>query len=55
MYLIVSAIAIKTPDPNPFLWMAIEVVGGGIFIAGILGIIKILGAMAKRNAAKSSK
>jgi hypothetical protein len=55
MYLIVSAVAIKTPDPNPFIWMAVEVVGGGIFIAGILGIIKIIGAMAKRKAAKASK
>jgi hypothetical protein len=52
MYLIVSGVAARTPDPNPFIWMAVEVVGGGIFIAGIMGILKLLGAMAKKKAAK---
>jgi hypothetical protein len=53
MYLTVSA-AIANANreaANPFLWMAIELVGGGIFIAGIIGITKIMGAMAARKAA----
>ncbi len=53
MYLTVSA-AIANGNPeaaNPFLWMAIELVGGGIFIAGIIGILKIMGAMAAKKAA----
>ncbi len=55
MYLTVGA-AIARANPEQFnsvLWMATELVGGGIFIAGILGILKIMGAMAARKAAQA--
>jgi hypothetical protein len=42
MFFMISALAVKTPNPNPFVWMAIEVVGGGIFIAAIVGILRLL-------------
>lgn len=48
--------AAKAPLPAPaispvYIWMGIEVVGGVIFIAGILGIVKIITAMAMKKAA----
>jgi hypothetical protein len=51
MYFLVAAVAAKAPNPNVFSWMGVEVVGGAIFIAAILGIMKILGSLAARKAA----
>jgi hypothetical protein len=53
MYFLVAALAYKTPDQDIFSWMGVEVIGGALFIAGILGIIKILGFLATRKAAKA--
>jgi hypothetical protein len=53
MYFLVAAVAAKALDPNVFSWMGVEVVGGALFIAGILGIVKILGALAKKKAVKA--
>lgn len=53
MFLTVSALASTTPNPNPFVWIAIEVIGGGIAIAGIMGIVKIMGILAQGKAAQS--
>jgi hypothetical protein len=53
MFFTVSALAIKTPSPNPYIWMGVELIGGGLFIAGIIGILKLLGALAKKKAAKA--
>ena len=50
---IVEAVAVKAPDPNIFSWMGVEVVGGGLFILGILGIVKILESLAKKKAIKA--
>jgi hypothetical protein len=52
MYLTVSAgMAHHIEKPNPFLWIGVELIGGGVFIAGVIGIVKIMGAMAARKAA----
>lgn len=51
MYFLVAAVAAKAPNPNVFSWMGVEVVGGAIFIAAILGIMKILGSLAAKKAA----
>jgi hypothetical protein len=53
MYFLVAAVAAKAPNPNVFSWMGVEVVGGALFIAGILGIVKILGALAQKKAVKA--
>ncbi|MBU0992994.1 MAG: hypothetical protein KJ737_10920 [Proteobacteria bacterium] len=47
MYFLVSGIAVKVLDPAPnlFLWIGIELVVGVIFIAGIIGIGKIMAKM----------
>jgi len=50
MYFLVAAVAAKGPAPNVFAWMEVEVVGGAIFIAAILGIMKILGSLAAKKA-----
>ncbi|MGA2781278.1 MAG: hypothetical protein ABSF13_05080 [Smithella sp.] len=51
MFFLVAGVAAKAPEPNVFVWMGVEVIGGAIFIAAILGIIKILGALAAKKAA----
>ena len=50
MYFLVAAVAAKGPAPDVFAWMGVEVVGGAIFIAAILGIMKILGSLASKKA-----
>jgi hypothetical protein len=44
MYLTIVGIAVQLPSPNPFLWMAITVVGGAILIGGVIAIGKLMGA-----------
>ena len=53
MFFLVAGLAAMTPAPNVFQWMGVEIVGGGLFIAGILCIMKILGAMAAKKAVKT--
>jgi uncharacterized membrane protein len=50
MYFLVAAVAAKGPAPDVFAWMGVELVGGAIFIAAILGIVKISGALAAKKA-----
>jgi len=43
MALLFTGTYMKTPDPiNPFILTAILLIGGGFFIIGILGIVKLL-------------
>jgi hypothetical protein len=42
MYLTVTGIAVQLPEPNPYLWMAITGIGGGLLIAGVIGIGKLM-------------
>jgi len=50
MFFLVAALADKTPGANPYLWIAIEVIVGGIFVLGILGINKAVNVLiAGRN------
>lgn len=50
MYLTVSGVAVRAGAPNPFLWMAIEVVGGLALIASVVGIGKLMMSIASRRA-----
>ena len=45
MFFLVAAIAMPTAKVNPYVWMGIELVVGGIFILGILGINRLVDAM----------
>jgi hypothetical protein len=42
MYLTVTGLAVQLPQPNPYLWMAVAGVGGGLLIAGVVGIGKLM-------------
>jgi hypothetical protein len=33
---------VQLPEPNPYLWMAITGIGGGLLIAGVIGIGKLM-------------
>ncbi len=56
-FYIASGIAIYVPNPNsktaPYLWIAITLIGGGLAILGLMGIYKIVTAMAMKRAAKA--
>lgn len=45
MFFLVSALAMHGPNPNPYTWMGVEFFVGGIFIAGVLGIMKVVDAV----------
>ena len=47
MFFLVSAIAAKEPGQSPLVWMGVELVVGAVFIAGILGINKIVIAIVR--------
>jgi len=38
MFLTVTGLAMNLPQPDPFQWMAVAGVGGGLLIAGVIGI-----------------
>ena len=42
MYLTVTGIAVQLPAPDPWLWMGIAGIGGGLLIAGVIGIGKLM-------------
>ena len=47
MFFLVSAVALPTAKVSPYVWMAEEIIVGGIFIAGILGMNKLVDAVLK--------
>jgi len=55
MYLTVTGVAVQLPNPNPFLWMAVTLVGGALLIAGVIAIGKLMAPRAaERPAAEGS-
>lgn len=42
MFFLVSAIALPASNVSPFVWMGVELVFGGVFILGILGINRLV-------------
>jgi len=45
MFFLVAALAAKQPDPDPYVWMGVELIVGSVFIAGIVGINRIVAAL----------
>jgi hypothetical protein len=43
MFFLVAALAGRASNPNPYVWMGVELVFGAIFIGGVLGIAWIVG------------
>jgi hypothetical protein len=52
--LTVTGVAVTAPNPNPFLWMAVAAIGGGLLIAGVVGIGKLMAASAGAQAPNPS-
>jgi len=42
MSLTVTGLAMQLPQPDPYQWMAVAGVGGGLLIAGVVGIGKLM-------------
>lgn len=42
MFFLVSALAAKQPDADPYVWMGVELIVGSIFIAGIVCIDRLV-------------
>jgi hypothetical protein len=52
-FLLIAGLASKNPDPpDPYVLMAVTLIGGSLFIAAILGMRKTVEAMARKRAAK---
>ncbi len=47
MFFLVASLALPTAKVSPYVWMGIELVVGGIFILGILGINRLVAAILK--------
>lgn len=47
MFFLVAALAAKAPNSNPYLWMGVEFIVGGLFIAAVIGITRIVAAILK--------
>ncbi|MFY9396859.1 MAG: hypothetical protein WAR22_00685 [Desulfomonilia bacterium] len=45
LFFLAASIASRTSNPQPFVWMGTELVVGGIFIAGVLGIGRLTAAI----------
>ncbi|PKN51772.1 MAG: hypothetical protein CVU55_10005 [Deltaproteobacteria bacterium HGW-Deltaproteobacteria-13] len=47
MFFLVAALAMPTAKVSPYIWMSIELIVGGIFILGILGINRLVAVLLK--------
>jgi len=53
MYLSVTGLAVQMAHPRPFLWMAVAGLGGGLLIAGVIGIVRLMSAGAASTPSQS--
>jgi hypothetical protein len=49
MFFLVAALAMPAAKVSPYVWMGIELIVGGIFIAGILGTNRMVAAILKNE------
>ena len=49
MFFLVAALARPTAKVAPIVWMGVELIAGGIFIVGILGINRLVAAILKED------
>ncbi len=55
MFFTVGGLALATPNPNPYVWLGMEAVGGGLLIGATIIVGKIIGAPAAPRAAVESR
>jgi len=53
-YLTVTGIAVTQAGANPFLWMAVTVLGGAALILGVVGILKLMTPASAKQATPSA-
>jgi hypothetical protein len=51
MFFTVAGLALAAPNPNPLLWLLVEVVGGGLLIGATIVVGRIIGAPSAAEAA----
>jgi hypothetical protein len=51
MFFTVAGLALATPNPNPQLWLLMEVAGGGLLIGATIVVDRIIGAPTTAEAA----
>jgi hypothetical protein len=51
MFFTVAGLALATPNPNPLLWLLMEVAGGGLLIGATIVVGRIIGAPSAAQAA----
>jgi hypothetical protein len=55
MFFLIASLAGKAPNPNPYIWIGVELIVGGIFIAGILGINRLVVLLLKEGEADPAR
>jgi len=50
----VTGIAVTQAGANPFLWMAVTVLGGAALILGVVGILKLMTPASAKQATPSA-
>lgn len=54
MFFTVAGLALAAPQPNPQLWLLMELVGGGLLIAATIVVGRIIGAPGTAQAAEAA-
>jgi hypothetical protein len=54
LFFLAASVASRAPNPEPYVWMGVELVVGGIFVAGVVGINKIVEAVLEQGDAASA-
>ena len=49
LFFLAASVALHAPNPEPYVWMGIELVAGGIFIAGVIGIDWMVAAILEED------
>ncbi|HNR51877.1 MAG: hypothetical protein BWZ01_02872 [Deltaproteobacteria bacterium ADurb.BinA179] len=54
LFFLAASIASRAPNPEPYVWMGVELAVGGIFIVGVIGINRIVDTVLEQRDAVSA-